>query len=140
MRVREPELTCELGLDPRKPSIDLVVGFVPALGPGFRHPTRHLALLGDRSGKIVVEEQRDVAVELERAAARFAEKHVLALAHPAATDRAAKDLEHACVHRAPYDSRLSVVPCTVAHSRLTALRYGSGSEEPVQARLSGRRR
>ena len=138
MRICEPQLSGELRLDPGQPPVDVVVRLVPTLCLCLRNPSRHLAPLLFGAAEVVVQEQRNVAVDAEGAAALFAPEDVVVVSQRAATDRATHDLELG-VHRASYDNRLSGADWTVAHSRLTALGYRSGSEESVEVRLFGRR-
>src|SRR5207245_5322191 len=88
VRVREPEVARELRVDPWEHPVDLVVGLVPALRPRLREPPFDLALLLARAGEIVVQQQRDIAVQVEGAAAGFADERSVLLVQSAATDRA----------------------------------------------------
>ena len=83
----------ELAVHEREHRVDRVVRLVPALGPGLLDPAGGLAELLAGAGQILVEHERDPALDAERPAAARAGQRAAGLGEGGAAERAAKELE-----------------------------------------------
>src|SRR5205085_8283712 len=116
VRVRAPELAGKRWIRPRQLAVDRIVRLVPAFALRLRDPAVHLALLRARAREVVMEEERDAALDGKGARAFDAREPRRVLADAAPADRATEDLQQRRV-QAGAERYSAVRPALYGHTQ-----------------------